>query len=218
MVPGARLPGGVISHRHRFVFVHHPRTAGTSIDTVFGCSRPFFNPEQPDEPSRHLPLAWYRDRFPDLFPVYFKFCFVRNPWDRLVSMWTNSRERVMTELRNAEASLATGIADGKQQRKLERLVERRRGHPALRPFDEWLRAVPYGPQLIDDDGVFDFVGRFEELPEAWAEVCSRLGIVLPLPHTNRTQHRHYRDYYDAETRELVAERCSADLEFLGYRF
>ena len=84
----------MISHQHRFIFIHIPKTAGTSIEKAL-C----------DESCQLLPGEWDRTRVshtplnhltlqelvdysiltPAQFKTYFKFCFVRNPWDRLIS-------------------------------------------------------------------------------------------------------------------------------------
>jgi chondroitin 4-sulfotransferase 11 len=62
-------------HSKKCIFVHIPKTAGTSVtDALFGTPRP-----------RHRPLQWYEGMEPELYKEYFKFAFVRNPWDRLVS-------------------------------------------------------------------------------------------------------------------------------------
>jgi hypothetical protein len=61
---------------HQCIFIHIPKAAGTSVAlTLFG------------EPSRHVPWFEYYQANPRKFRKYFKFAFVRNPWDRLVSSY-----------------------------------------------------------------------------------------------------------------------------------
>ena len=60
----------------RCIFIHIPKTAGTSVsETLFGRA------------SRHVPYFEYERANPWKFRRYFKFAFVRNPWDRLVSTY-----------------------------------------------------------------------------------------------------------------------------------
>jgi hypothetical protein len=67
----------------------------------------------------------------------------------------------------------------------------------------------------------DFVIRYENLNDDFAEVCRRLELPTPdLPRLKagiREKH-HYSRYYDDETRALVAERHKNDIKILGYRF
>src|SRR5258707_7699115 len=60
----------------RCIFIHIPKTAGTSLSqALFG------------RHSRHIPYIEYEKGNPRKFRQYFKFTFVRNPWDRLVSTY-----------------------------------------------------------------------------------------------------------------------------------
>jgi hypothetical protein len=59
----------MISHPHRCIFVHIPKTAGNSVNRVFGVDW-----------QNHKDLARYAAELPpDIFSTYFKFAIVRNP-------------------------------------------------------------------------------------------------------------------------------------------
>lgn len=237
----------MISHRHRCIFVHIPKTAGCSIEAVFGIGDKFVNPEQPGD-ERHRRLGEYRRLFPGEFGGYFKFTIVRNPWDMLVSRYSSRREKRLRSIaflddRIAQADAITDI----QARKITiAKLENKRAvvasSPDLLSFEEWMAhhadkwsgktrkpekqalhppGTPRGQLLeygVDMEPHFDFVGRFERLNEDFQVVCERLGIQAQLPHVNASKHRHYTTYYDDYRRDLVAHHFKHDIERFGYRF
>ena len=70
----------MISHKHKFIFTHIPKTGGTSITRALNPNAGIKN-----KPLKEMPLKDKED--------YFKFTFVRNPWDRAVSMFFFRQKR-----------------------------------------------------------------------------------------------------------------------------
>jgi hypothetical protein len=61
--------------------------------------------------------------------------------------------------------------------------------------------------------------EFERLDEDWAVVAKKLGINESLPHRRANpRERHYTEYYDARTREVIANKFRIDIEHFGYEF
>jgi len=191
----------MISDRHRFIFVHINKTGGTSIEKVFAPLA-----DQEDVPFKHAPVAHYKKHFPDRFDSYFKFSFVRNPWDWLVSRYYWSRDH-------------QGLIDYSFPEFLDRLETGRE----LSPGAKWMEAA-LAPQLdrltIAGKIAVDFVGRFERLHDDFHRLCLALQLEDPpaLPHVFKTDHAFYADYYDDRTKALVERLYAADIGAFGYRF
>ena len=127
---------------------------------------------------------------------YYKFCFERNPWDRVISLYY---WRCKTEPR---PSIAQFIDSGA----LKRLKRK-------------------GLELYSIDGkvAVDRIYRFENISEELESICERLGITeeLQLPHAKsrfRKDKRSYRDILDTEQQNRIADMFSDEIELMGYEF
>jgi hypothetical protein len=157
------------------------------------------------------------------YAEHFKFAFVRNPWDRLVSCYAQKVATVprLPELRRAD---------------LNPPGEDERFYPGM-PFGEFVEAVhatpdeeanahfrSQHPTVCSPEGqiMADFVGRFENLGEDFAYVAQKIGAPeLVLPHRLKSKSRGsrpYTDFYDARLKRLVHERYEKDVETFGYSF
>lgn len=226
----------MISEKYRCIFIHVPKTAGQSVEQFFlelaGLSwdnrAPLllrYNPDPNRGPQSlaHLTAAEYVDckyLTPGEFNSYFRFSFVRNPWDRLVSEY---RYRNYAEKYSFKQFVLEGL-------------------PAKDPYsDAYRHVMPQSDFIFDKNGqpLVDFIGRFETLQSDFDFVCQRLGIVnskLPFKNqsTTRTSLRdrikglfsdiqnppriHYSSYYDDDSKELVAVQYASDIEAFGYQF
>ena len=157
--------------------------------------------------TKHETLSALFERHGSTFPELFKFCCVRNPWDRMVSFYCFMRQFMADE-----------IAEGRSVRDFRHfLTELERGAPWL----EHRHSVrPQSAFITSRDGslLVDRVARFEMLQRDFATICVRLGIVAPLGWEKRTRRTHYSCYYDDWSKKMVASRFSLDIELFGYTF
>ncbi|MBL8795122.1 MAG: sulfotransferase family 2 domain-containing protein [Planctomycetia bacterium] len=203
----------LISHSHRFIFIHIYKVAGVSIRTAL---QPYA--AQPRSNVRELYERWrgrattprldthamareVRAALPaKLFDGYFKFAFVRNPWDWQVSLYHFMRRSPL----HPQHALVCAMQD----------------------FDEYLAwRVQHEVRLQKDfltDGngrvLVDHVGRFETIGQDFDHICKMLNLAAPLPHENKTDHADFRAHYNERTRALVAESFREDIEMFGYSF
>jgi chondroitin 4-sulfotransferase 11 len=216
-----------VSHRHKAIFVHIPKTAGTSIEAVLGMHGdkqdigvvPYFNQEVDHEhlygrQMQHMTAQSIRSVLEDdaAFDAYFKFTVVRNPWDRLVSAlaWTGqkwARGELLTQL-DFEQQV-------QQAYELFNVARSASGAPELPHFLYPQCLYVYDAQRRP---LVDFVARYENLEADWRAICQKLGVDAPLPQRMRSHHKVYRDYYSPRTRDLEAEMYAADAEIFDYDF
>jgi Sulfotransferase family len=148
------------------------------------------------------------------FDSYFKFAFVRNPWDRLVSAFSYLKGGGNNPDDRAFAEQHLAAFDDLSAFVTEWLTPEN--------ADSWVHFVPQYKFVCSRSGklLVDFVGRFENLAEDYAHVCGELNVERPLQHINRTpkRSRDYRDCYNDETRRIVADVYRRDIDLFGYTF
>ncbi len=213
----------MISHKYKCIFVEVPKTGSMSLRTILGFSPiPHHNIWQIREglrsygkfyggrarelmgtPYLFLPNK-VRNRLGDeIFRNYYKFSFVRNPWDRVVSLYLRKEGIQLREKMSFEK------------------------------FVDWIKyssstceyPVPQTNQLdwlVDPSGklLVDFVGKFERLNEDWEIIARNLKINQTLPHKNKNKARtkHYTEFYNTTTRKIIEEKFKIDIEYFGYTF
>jgi hypothetical protein len=209
LAPGSSPFGEQIVARQA-IFIHVPKAAGTSVKTeLYG--RPQYG---------HRRLAEFHAYEAARTARYFKFGFVRNPWDRLLSAYsyligeqgTNARDDRFAAALLRPAGDFTGFVTALQQPGYRRAVM---AYDHFRLQRDWI-CLPGAPS----HGL-DFLGRFERIDADMDVVRERLGLPQSqLDHARRSQRREgsYRDAYTAASRAVVADLYSADIELLGYTF
>lgn len=206
----------IVSHLHRYIFVAMPKTGTHSVrqalrehlgpDDIEQVGL-FVNKRFPYEDLAairhgHFGIAQVRPYLgDDVVDRYFKFSFVRNPFDRFVSYCAFMTRQHGAFERDPQATM----------RKI--LFE-------LRPMDH----VHFQPQytlLVDADGALamDMIGRVETMQASYDAICERIGIPSrALDKVNSSKRGDYREYYDQTLIDSVAELYRRDLELFDYSF
>ncbi len=149
-----------------------------------------------------------------IWETYFKFAFVRNPWDRLVSWYSMIRERGP---KNAFWKYALENSSD-----FESFVRNCNRTIYESPFEVKNFFFNQFDYISGDrnEVIVDYIGRFENFTEDVQRIFRSISCPLPkpLPKINQSTHPNYRRYYTDETRKLVTERYYMDIGFFGYRF
>ena len=195
--PSDRRYNLTTSESIRFVWYRVPKVASRTIFDYFERANIEWTAER--TLSCHYPVSYYKN--------YLKFAFVRNPWDRLVSCWLDKvcyqnyfqfEKDKREKMRNFKNFIL-------YVQKLN-----------LKTCDNHLRLQS---ALIDLNHV-DFIGRFENFENDFRTILNKLNVEeISISRKNQRKKRtHYHDYYDEETRQLVAEIYRLDIQIFNYKY
>ena len=169
----------------------------------------------------HSPVETVKEEFSvneslglEKFEEYLKFCVIRNPYDKMVSLyfWQTKHplgQNFLTKTGGTEEWRNTSIT-----------------------FKEFIRLSPVGEcnnlksvHGIEGESVCDYFIRYENLEEDIIKLCEILNLpdydINDLPHLKggvRPRDTSYRDYYDEETKQKVYENHKEEFEMFGYEF
>jgi hypothetical protein len=223
----------LVSHRYKFIQTKARKTAGTSVESYF---EPFcmydgewtqrhFRKEYESAAGiigfrgkkagvgtaywwNHMPASLIREQLGErLWRCYFKFCVVRNPFEKTISAFYNSKRR-----RDSGGGWRAGLWSEKDSQL----------------FADWLE---HSPPPVDQetfciDGKFalDDVIRFEALLPEMQRICRRLGLpwepqrVPTFKMGIRPREASAQRLYTPRSRDLVAKAYQFELGYFGYDF
>ena len=191
------------------VFMHVPKTAGSSV-RKFAIENNIVIIGHNLRDENYETLYSYKARR----NVSFSFAFVRNPWDRLVSSYfylqkgggnagdLQDKKKLLNDDMLSDFSFF--VKKGLIQKNILKQMH-------FREQFSWF--------YNGENCLVDKIYKFEKLQEAIREICT-LGNYphYELPLTNTSNHSHYTEYYDNETRKIVSDIYKKDIELFNYSF
>lgn len=213
----------IISRGRRYIFVHIPKTGGTSMalalearamkdDIMLGDTPKAVKRRRRLKDARARGRLWKHSTLADIDGLItpaearemFTFTLVRNPWDRVLSYysWLRGQRFDHYAVRAAQRLDFSGFLRDPQ-------------------IGASLQHHPYPSYLVDASGVerADLFIRLEHLARDMAPLEEHLGLSLQIGHENRSSRAaDYREAYGTAEREIVAQLCASDIERFDYRF
>jgi hypothetical protein len=192
------------------IFVHIPKAAGVSV------CRTLFN----NLAGAHQTIAKYQIAFSkNEFDSYFKFTFVRNPWDRIFSAYNFLKGGGMNDTDKNWA-----ILNLSEYNNFDDFVRRWVNSSNIHKYTHFLPQYRFICLPGSDNLQVDFLGYYENIEDDFVYIRNKLASdnEVTLKYENRTESnekkRDYREYYTDETRNIVYEVYKKDIDLLGYDF
>jgi hypothetical protein len=229
----------IISHSHKFIFIKSEKTAGTSVEAVLSehCAgsdivvpindfrhnrnengefihRAMNADEEYRKIGQHVDAKTIKRKVPaEVWNNYFKFSITRNPWDRTISdfFWKRRQDPALKPRKHFYHYLGVPFNEVACLKK---------------PFLEFINSEDFVNNdrfyIIDDELCVDYVIRYENLSADVMEACKRIGLpAIELPHLKtgfRQKRHHYSEYFDENSKAIVAEKHKNDIRIFGYEF
>ena len=200
-----------------YIFICVAKTASSSISVAL-------NHKNPPEPEyNHMTIKELLSHFQNLNKDdYFKFAFVRNPWDRFISLYNDFKfNRQSPDIKNQTAY--SGLV-----RKYDTIFHKTSNfNEFCRMFADsaWVEDPHFRRQrdsiTLDGSNCLDFTGRFENLKQDWHHICKELHIgKVDLSHAVKSvvKKTDYRSCYSSHTKNLIGDIYLDDVNCYNYSF
>lgn len=251
----------IISFSKKFIFIHNPKAAGSSIANLLRQYQPFFINLLKSNYKLHnftlvnliknLPEKFKNDFIKTIqlrthstsfdinnslseksFNNFFKFGFVRNPWDLQVSFYhyilnnsghfANKNIKKMKGFDEYIEWLCFNSLKQEEKYPLLYLNTKNKDKKIEKSFMEYIHRNYLQKEFFINEKneiIVDFIGKFENLNNDFLYITEQIGLKnLKLPHINKTKHKNYREYYNNHTRKLIEEKFKEDIELFNYEF
>lgn len=227
----------ILSHEHKFIFIHIGKTGGTSIEKVL-CKHLGidFETTKKDPNGEWWKHEWAKGILKrvgeDAWNEYFTFAFVRNPYDMLLSLYSmytqypeyTDRENhwdlyhPWNQFKSFE-DLITAMREDSYESDNNWRVQLD-GLGAKNTPQVWNGLKNLQSKYLEDEDqnlLVDFVGKYETLQDDFNYCCKKIGIPeLDLVWHGATKHKNYRDIYTNDMIDFVTEHSWRDIHRFGY--
>jgi hypothetical protein len=201
----------MISHRYKCIFVHIHRTAGTSIENWI-VGNDWWKIEAS---TKHLLASQAKKVYSKYWDNYFKFAFVRNPWDRMISCLNyptfygiTYNDRLNFDKYKTLLGYPITIENDYRFSKRDELITKKHQNNAI-----------YS-NILDEK--LNFIGSFESLQKDIQFIKNKLKIKKDFQFQNKilasNRSGGYRDYYDEKSQKVVEDLYKRDIKNFHYEF
>lgn len=187
----------MIIHDHKLIFIHIPKNGGRSISSLF------------NQRFDHFTANYYATEYRKFWESYTKFTILRNPYDRYVSMY----HYIQTHRRHKYEPIACEGADFKQWLIKNMFAYRwetnfyspelHRGEDGELGSRFWFSPQYMRIELANGDvkPTIHYLENGMDMLESY--LFNVTGKKFTIPHTNKTEHKPFQEYYDSELIKLV---------------
>lgn len=188
----------MIDNKNNLIFIHIPRTGGHFITEVLNVTL--------TKNTRHAYPYYYKNKFRKQWKTYFKFTFVRNPWDRVVSAWSRTVARRYPwwnphSINDDKYFLDTVKPNFNKFIKEEKF---------------WI-LIHFKPQMGWIDKDLDFIGRYENLEKDLNEILKMNNIYCTLSGNRYSSFRRsYKEYFTTGTKEKIQKVYDEEIQKFEY--
>jgi hypothetical protein len=222
LAPGHVLHGNILLKNQNAIYFYVPKVACSTLKKVCADVLGLSVHGDVAEAIHEVEFPYVKKyKVRSEFRSFYKFAFVRNPWDRLVSCY---RDKVCDQADHVYATHEN------------RFVQYLKSIGVYQPgmtFEDFVNIVAAIPDnraeghfrsqaslLTDQHGLLPFekIGRFETLAEDFDAIAKQIRLKSPLPHLRGTGGSDYRDHYSSKMRELVRKRYEQDVTLFSYNF
>lgn len=230
----------LISHKYKYIFIHVPKCGGTTVTRYLQSIPGAVDVESSrDEKSPlwvHTTLSNLKKYFSQqrkqsntsnwVWDDYYKFCFIRNPWDTVVSLYHYYMGLRDTAKRYMKPGAMPTEFTPEFQQWWEYVAKVTSGKYTFKQLiekgklvDESLEAFMTDYPTDKEFGKMDYVGKLENIQQDMKFILKKLGIPgKPIPHLNKSKHKHYTSYYDDTTRQIIEDKYSKIIKRFGYKY
>ena len=164
----------------------------------------------------HIKAQSYLDYDATKFKNYFKFAFVRNPWDRFFSAYTYLKKGGRNKFDQAWSNENLSQIESFE----EFVLKMNRDYHFRQKVLKYTHFIPQYHYICDKNKkiLMDYIGKFENINKDYDCISDKLNIGVPLEHLNKSTSDNYRDYYTPEMRGIVSKLYRDDIRLFGYEF
>lgn len=207
----------MISHKHKCIFIHIPRTAGTSIEKwIHGSNWWDIKPE-----TKHLTASQAKEIYNEFWDDYFKFTFIRNPWDRVISCLKFSEYFGIYHHKKSKLHLWKNLDLNKYKKRFGSKITLEYDYRFHKQEDliskKHLPGQVY-QNILDEE--LDFIGQFENLAADCKKIQNILGLEKEFSEhaVSSKKRRKYQYYYNKKSIREVQDLYQKDIEHFDYKY